>query len=67
LFLRSEVNQLKKKQISAKTKLPSSSSEEKYDLKGDNEKARIAIIIPFLNFFLFLKLLFLTFLQSIFY
>jgi hypothetical protein len=47
LFLRSEANQMKKKQISAKTKLPSSSSEEKYDLKGDEEKARIAIIIPF--------------------
>ena len=47
LFLRTEVNQLKKKQISAKTKTPSSSSEEKYDLKEDKEKARIAIIIPF--------------------
>ena len=47
LFLRSEVNQIKKKQISAKNKTPSSSSEEKYDLKEDKEKARIALIIPF--------------------
>ena len=29
--------------------------------------SKFAIIIPFLNFFLFLKLLFLTFLQLIFY